>query len=200
MQKWGKYYSLLSEKSEADWIKLVSESIVPSNKDDDYDPRQGVKNVAANIPPRVRTKAEKCKEEPRPVKPWKPKNDPVAAPTKAGKPKNDSIPVKTVIAGKMKPKRLNGNNVRMTNLPEFTKQKWQTTFLPMLYDKFFASDQPFDTFNIGSDQFVDLLQAVINEVYPDIEYKVTSSSSIHFLVCCFPQFYLCDIDFFFLGI
>ena len=73
----------------------------------------------------------------------------------------------------------------MTDLPEFAEQKWQSTFLPTLYDKFFASDQPFDTFNLGSDQFVDLLQAVIDEVYPDIEYKVTSSGSIHFLVRCF---------------
>ena len=199
MQKWGKYYSLLSEKSEVDWIKLVSKSIIVSNKDDDYDPHRDVKNVAANIPPCVRTKAEK-REKPGPVKPRKPKNDPVAAPAKAGKPKNDFIPVKTVIAEEMKPKCLNGNNVWMTNLPEFAKQKWWTTFLPTLYDKFFASDQPFDTFNISSDQFVNLLQAVINKVYPDIEYKVMSSSSIHFLVHCFPQFYLCDIDFFFLGI
>lgn len=86
---------------------------------------------------------------------------------------------------KTKPKRINGNNVRISDLPEFAEAKWRDTFLPTLYDKFFSSDQPFDTFTTGSDQFVALLQVVIDEVYPDIEYKVTSSDSIHFLVCCF---------------
>ena len=170
-------------------------SIVANNKDDEYVPCPGVKNIAVKIPPRVRAKAEKHKEEPAPAKSRKPKNDPVAAPAKAGKLKNDSMPVKTVIAGKTKPKRLNGNNVRMTDLPEFAEQKWRNTFLPTLYDKFFASDQPFDTFNLGSDQFIDLLQVIVDEVYPDIKYKVTSSGSIHFLVHCFPQLYPCDIDF-----
>jgi len=119
------------------------------------------------IPPSVRVKAAKRQEESVPRK------------------KNDPAPVKTTVTTKKQPKRLNGNNVRMSDLPEFTEGKWRNTFLPTLYDKFFASDQPFDTFTIGSKQFVDLLQAVIGEVYPDIEYKVTSSDSIHFLVSRF---------------
>ena len=58
----------------------------------------------------------------------------------------------------------------MSDLPEFTEAKWQDTFLLTLYDKFFASDKPFDTFMIGSNQLVALLQTIVDEVYPDIEY------------------------------
>jgi len=84
-------------------------------------------------------------------------------------------------------KRLTGNNVRISDLPEFAQAKWRETFLPTLYSKFFTSDQPFDSFCRGSDQFVTLLQGIIEEVYPDINYDVTSSDSIHFLV----RFYCC---------
>ena len=83
---------------------------------------------------------------------------------------------------KNKTKRLTGNNVRISDLPEFAQAKWRETFLPTLYDKFFASDQPFDGFCRGSDQFVALLQNIIEEVYPDVDYEVTSADSIHFLV------------------
>src|SRR6266446_3598250 len=81
-----------------------------------------------------------------------------------------------------KTKHLNGNNVRVSDLPEFAQEKWRETFLPTLYDKFFASGQPFDGFCRGSDQFIALLQGVIEEVYPNIDYEVTSTDSIHFLV------------------
>ena len=87
---------------------------------------------------------------------------------------------------KTKAKCLNGNNVRMTDLPEFARENWRDTFLPTLYDKFFASDQPFDGFCKGSEKFTALLQCIVEEVYPDIDYEVTSSDSIHFLV----RFYL----------
>lgn len=103
-------------------------------------------------------------------------------PVKVEKSREDAPLVKTTVATKAKPKRLNGNNVRMSDLPEFAEAKWRDAFLPTLYDKFFASDKPFDAFAKGSDQFVALLQAVVVEVYPDIEYKVTSSGGIHFLV------------------
>jgi hypothetical protein len=79
-------------------------------------------------------------------------------------------------------KYLNGNNVRMADLPEFAQENWRNTFLPTLYDKFFASDQPFDGFCKGSEKFTALLQCIVEEVYPDIDYEVTSSDGIHFLV------------------
>jgi len=75
----------------------------------------------------------------------------------------------------------------MSDLPEFAVEKWRDTFLPTLYDKFFTSDQPFEGFYKGSDRFVALLQGIIKEVYPDVDYEVTSSDSIHFLV---RHFYL----------
>ena len=105
-------------------------------------------------------------------------------PVKVERYNKDSLPTKTVTV-KTKVKRLNGNTVQMSDLPEFAKEKWQDTFLPTLFDKFFASDQPFEGFYKGSDQFVALLQGIIEEVYPDIDYEVSLSDSIHFLVCCF---------------
>jgi len=102
---------------------------------------------------------------------------------KAEKRNKDSLPTKTTVTGvKTKTKRLNGNNVRMSDLPKFAEAKWRDTFLPTLYDKFFASDQPFEGFYKGNDQFLALLQGIVEEVYPDIDYEVTSLDSIHFLV------------------
>lgn len=163
-------FDLLSKISDTDPLKLVS--IVESDKEEEFVPRPGrpATKGAVKIPPPVRlgVKATNRKE--------------MSVPVKVQKPKNDSIPVKTAVAVRVKPKRLNGNNVRMSDLPDFAEEKWRDTFLPTLYDKFFTSDQPFNNFYKGTDEFVTLLQAVVEEVYPDIEYKVTSSDSIHFLV------------------
>lgn len=89
------------------------------------------------------------------------------------------------IALKTKTKRLNSNNVRVSDLPDFAQDKWRATFLPTLYNKFFTSDEPFDGFNKGCDQFIALLQTIFGEVFPGIDYEVTSSDSIHLLVCYF---------------
>jgi hypothetical protein len=100
--------------------------------------------------------------------------------------KDNKKPLSTVttmtVTMKTKIKRLNGNTVRMSDLPKFASEKWRDTFLPTLYDKFFASNQPFEGFYKGSDQFVALLQGIIEEVYPNVNYEVSSSDSIHFLV------------------
>ena len=106
-------------------------------------------------------------------------------PVKVQKPKKDPVRVKTAVV--VKAKRLNGNNVRMSDLPKFAEGKWRDTFLPTLYNKFFTSNEPFDAFYKGTNEFVALLQVIIEEVYPDIDYKVTSSDGIHFLV---HHFYL----------
>jgi hypothetical protein len=166
--------------------KLVS--IVASDKEEEYVPHSAVRKAAVRIPLPVQAKAAKRKEK--------------SAPVKTERSKDDSMPVKTAVAMKIKPKRLNGNNVRMSDLPKFAEGKWRSTFLPTLYDKFFASNQPFDTFTSGSDQFVALLQVVVEDAYPDIKYKVTSSDSIHFLVRCGTQFHLSTFNdfFFYLGV
>ena len=105
---------------------------------------------------------------------------------------------KTVVTVKTKLKHLNGNNVRMSDLPEFAGEKWRARFLPTLYDKFFSSNKPFDAFYLGNDTFVTVLQAIVEEVYPEVKYKVTSSDSIYFLVSCLTLFYLQDFLFPFL--
>ncbi|KAF8812066.1 hypothetical protein BYT27DRAFT_7088245 [Phlegmacium glaucopus] len=69
----------------------------------------------------------------------------------------------------------------MSHLPEFAEAEWRGSFLPTLYDKFFSSDKPFDAFCHGSDQFVALLQVIIEEVYPNVEYTITSSDAIYLL-------------------
>jgi len=136
---------------------------------EDYVPHPALKKAAAKIPGPVRVKVTAKRKD-------------GSVPVKVEKPKDETLLVKATVATKMKPKRLNGNNVRMSDLPEFAAEKWRDAFLPTLYNKFFASDKPFDAFAKGSDQFVALLQAVVEEVYPDIKYKVTSSGGIHFLV------------------
>lgn len=153
--------------SDIDPIKLVS--TVESDKE--YAPRPAVRKRKApvRVPPPVEVKAAKYKEVP--------------------------MPTKKVVAPKIaiKGRRLNGNNVRMWDLPEFTVERWRDTFLPTLYDNFFASHQPFDGFCLGSDNFIALLQAIVEEVYPDIDYKVTSSESIHFLVRHCTESHTCNL-------
>lgn len=90
--------------------------------------------------------------------------------------------VKPVATRKQIGQRLNGNNVRISDLPEFALENWRRKFLPTLYDKFFTSDEPFDAFNANSTRFVALLQVIVQEVYLDVKYTVTASDAIHFLV------------------
>jgi len=144
-----------------DSIKLVSIVAGEDDEENEYAPH------AVKIPCAVHIKTEKHKEDSIPVKAQMPKKGSVA---------------KTAVAMKSKPRRLNGNNVQMSDLPEFAEAEWQGSFLPMLYSKFFSSDKPFDTFYHGSNQFVALLQVIIGEVYPNIEYTITSSDAIYLLV------------------
>ena len=132
-------------------------SIVLTEDREEYVPRPTV-NAAKKF-------KAKEKNPPAHVKPWKHENDRA---------------IETAV--KKKTKRLTGNNVRISDLPEFAQEKWRETFLPTLYDKFFASDQPFDGFFRGSDQFVTLLQGIVEEVYPNVDYEVTSADSINSLV------------------
>ncbi len=81
-----------------------------------------------------------------------------AAQVKIEKHKELEVPVPTreVVVPKItiKGRRLNGNNVRMWDLPDFTIERWRDTFLPTLYSIFFASRQPFDDFYLGSNTFI----------------------------------------------
>jgi hypothetical protein len=104
------------------------------------------------------------------------------------------------IPEKEKQRQLNGNNVRMADLPGFATKKWRDTFLPTLYDEFFTSSNPFDDFCIGTPTFVNILQEIINKVYPEVEYTVTSSDSIHFLVKLILNFRTVTDELFFQGL
>ena len=144
-------------------------SIVASDEEE-YVPHAATKKFAIKTPRPVQVKSEKRNE--------------------------GSVPVTTAVIPKPKARRLNGNNVRRSDLPDFAQGKWRSTFLPTLYERFFTSDEPFDEFNAGSDEFVALLQSIIEEVYPNVDYEVTSSDSIHFLVRHFTCLNI-EIDFFF---
>lgn len=138
-------------------IKLVT--IATTDEGEEYVPHPVAKKAAARIPRAVHVKSENH---------------------------NKSSMATVTSKTKIKAKRLNGNNVRVADLPEFAQRKWRDTFLPTLYDKFFASDEPFDGFYRCSNEFVALLQSIVEEVYPDVDYEVNSSDSIHFLVRQFP--------------
>ena len=140
---------------------------IVSSDEEDYVPHIATKKIAIKTPRPVQVKSEKRNERSMPA-----------------------------VIPKPKARRLNGNNVRRSDLPDFAQAKWRSTFLPTLYEQFFTSDEPFDEFNAGSDEFVALLQSIIKEVYPSVDYEVTSSDSIHFLVCHFTCLNI-EIDFFF---
>ncbi|KDR66446.1 hypothetical protein GALMADRAFT_232506 [Galerina marginata CBS 339.88] len=150
--------------------ELVSIVAAETDEEKEYAPRAAAKKAAVKIPPPVRVKTVKPKEESMPVKAQTSKKGCVA---------------RTVVPVKSKPQRLNGNKVRVSDLPEFAEAGWRASFLPTLYDKFFSSDKPFDAFCHGSDQFVALLQVVIEEVYPTVDYTITSSDPIYLLVSLF---------------
>ena len=78
---------------------------------------------------------------------------------------------------------VNPNNVRVNDLPDFAKdQTWKKTFLPTLYDKFFTSSSPFSQFVKGSKEFIALLQVVMKDVYPKVQYKISATEAIHAIV------------------
>ncbi|PPQ76695.1 hypothetical protein CVT24_010902, partial [Panaeolus cyanescens] len=75
---------------------------------------------------------------------------------------------------------INSNNVRVEDLPDFAQdRRWKKVFLPSLYDRFFTSSDPFENFLKGSSSFISIIQETLDEVYPTISYKVSSSDPIH---------------------
>lgn len=81
-------------------------------------------------------------------------------------------------------KHLTSNNVRMSDLPDFAQEEdtWRNIFLPTLFDRFFASSEPFAKFVKGSKSFVQFVQDIVGLVYPDVEYVVHSRCPIHLVV------------------
>ncbi|KAF6751997.1 hypothetical protein DFP72DRAFT_1134334 [Ephemerocybe angulata] len=71
-------------------------------------------------------------------------------------------------------RQLTAHTVRKHDLPPFTQveRRWATVFLPSLYDRFHRSREPFKDFMVSTPQLVAIVQGVIDEIYPDFEYKV----------------------------
>lgn len=80
-------------------------------------------------------------------------------------------------------KKFSSNSVCVSDLPDFAVKDWHSIFLPTLFDKFFASSEPFTSFFKGSQDFVSLLQLTVEEVYLFSDYKVTPYDALHALVC-----------------
>lgn len=86
----------------------------------------------------------------------------------------------------LEPRRraLNGNTVRVSDLPEFTEvdSKWRKVFIPSLYNAFFCSSAPFKEFVVGSTRFIRIVQEVVDCVYPEVKYTVKRDDAIHLIV------------------
>ena len=63
-------------------------------------------------------------------------------------------------------------------LPEFARATWSTSFLPTLYKCLACSSDPFV---IGPD-LVNVVQEIVNIVYPDSNYQVRSNDKIFTMV------------------
>jgi hypothetical protein len=79
---------------------------------------------------------------------------------------------------------LTANNVRVTDLPEFTQvdSKWRKVFVPSLYNALFRSEAPFKDFILGTEKFIGIVQNVVDCVYPEVDYTVKRDEPIHLLV------------------
>ncbi|KAF8180602.1 hypothetical protein BJ912DRAFT_1044848 [Pholiota molesta] len=154
----------ISRKNELVTI-ISNQSDSNSESEDDFSPQR-----QPRTPPKPPAKKVIAKKTRVSVTQTKTKSEPKA-----------SLPIPTKAVSSTKTRRLNANNVRITDLPDFMKSKWRKVILPTLYDKFFASKEPFSQFFKGSDTFVALLQATINEVFPATNYKVNSTDALHHL-------------------
>ncbi|KAF8164330.1 hypothetical protein BJ912DRAFT_1068402 [Pholiota molesta] len=76
-------------------------------------------------------------------------------------------------------RRFTASSIRTDDLPDFMKPLWRKAFLPTLYDKFFASNEPFLQFFKGSNAFIALLQDIVDEVFPTTSYKVNMTDAVY---------------------
>jgi hypothetical protein len=77
-----------------------------------------------------------------------------------------------------------------TGLPDFARSAWSTSFLPTLYSRLGSSSNPFV---LGADM-VQVIQEVVNLVYPNSDYQVRVNDRIFTLVwVSFTLFYVVDM-------
>ncbi|TFK19710.1 hypothetical protein FA15DRAFT_659671 [Coprinopsis marcescibilis] len=70
------------------------------------------------------------------------------------------------------PLHLTANTVRMEHLPAFAlaNNRWKGKFLPTLYHALYTSREPFKGFVVSTPRFNEMVQNVINMVYPEAQY------------------------------
>ncbi|KAF8059057.1 hypothetical protein FPV67DRAFT_1521078, partial [Lyophyllum atratum] len=64
-------------------------------------------------------------------------------------------------------------------LPTFIRTKWETEFLPTLYHRFFASEQPFAILTKGSPELMDAINETLDAVTPKHSYVVKEGSKMY---------------------
>ncbi|KAF5318667.1 hypothetical protein D9619_011058 [Psilocybe cf. subviscida] len=162
--------------------KLVSIVEVDDSDDDkkEFIPIIAQRHTVPAYPRKPRTVASSAQA----TNQLKPQNDINKAKTSGKKKSSTPAPAVVGLPGKEPEKtvkRFSSNSVRTSDLPKFAINEWRSVFLPTLYDKLFASDEPFATFFKGSQDFVSLLQLTVNEVYPFSDYQVASYDALHAL-------------------
>jgi len=63
-------------------------------------------------------------------------------------------------------------DTKVRGLPEFAKIGWTNSFLPTLYDAFYANEKPFDNFFKDSPAFLKIVQNVVSSVYPLVQHEI----------------------------
>ncbi|KAJ2911977.1 hypothetical protein MD484_g8441, partial [Candolleomyces efflorescens] len=69
---------------------------------------------------------------------------------------------------------LTAGNVTVDDLPDFATRdgRWKNKFLPALYETLYMSPRPFAGFVLASSEFIELLQKLVSQVYPEVTYTV----------------------------
>ena len=96
---------------------------------------------------------------------------------------NDTV-TQPADAPNQQPQPLTANTVRTTDLPPFTKvnAKWRNVFIPSLYNALFQSEAPFKDFVLSAPKFINIVQNLVDHVYPEVDYTVKRDDAIHLLV------------------
>jgi hypothetical protein len=112
--------------------------------------------------------------EPSPLKPTKSSKKSIMISSK--KPKKSAVQPKTTQETDHGTAHSSGSKMivdtKVSGLPEFAKIGWTNTFLPTLYDAFYANEKPFDNFLKDSPEFLKIVQNAVSTAYPRVHYKI----------------------------
>ncbi|KAH6916727.1 hypothetical protein BKA70DRAFT_1417517 [Coprinopsis sp. MPI-PUGE-AT-0042] len=80
--------------------------------------------------------------------------------------------------------KLLASDVQMHNLPLFSNknQEWKNRFLPTLFSAYYRSVEPFKGSALSSQALADLVQQVINVVYPKVNYRAKTANEPFYLL------------------